>query len=502
MTKYNLKNIRALLMNSFTDQELRRLCYDTPIFRPIYDQLARNTGKAEIIDWLLEYAEQKRQLETLLDLVKEYNPSKFVSHQPYYEVIHAFATGERSSEESQPEVKSGMSKSINTLILPTIGIITALPKEYAAVKVLLENGRDHVVGGSGAGRRYCLGMIPAQNGGQHPVVLSLAEMGNNIAAARATLLLEHFPSVSAIIMAGIAGGIPHPKKPDNHVRLGDIVVSDHRGVIQYDFDKEETDITIHRHSPRPPSATLLEGVRLLQAGEVEGEYPWLKFIEKICSLLKITRPSVDFDILTRATPPRRKVRHPDDPKRTQGQPRVFTGPIASANKLLKNPLKRDDLRDKFGVKAIEMEGSGIADATWNHERGYLVVRGICDYCDANKGDDWQNYAAIVAAAYTRALLESIPEQLSADNLAKATLPNVSTATATNMNIKSLIEVEHDEELEKYENKNIEIKLVLQQLQEVGDLTEQNRLNVKLERLRKEREMIYQKIQELQNKTSN
>jgi len=38
----------------------------------------------------------------------------------------------------------------------------------------------------------------------------------------------------------------------------------------------------------------------------------------------------------------------------------------------------------------------------------LVVRGICDYCDDNKNDLWQGYAAVVAAAYTRALLELIP----------------------------------------------------------------------------------------------
>jgi hypothetical protein len=55
-----------------------------------------------------------------------------------------------------------------------------------------------------------------------------------------------------------------------------------------------------------------------------------------------------------------------------------------------------------------MEGSGIADATWEYDRGYLVIRGICDYCDGNKGDLWQNYAALVAAAFTRALLESLP----------------------------------------------------------------------------------------------
>ena len=93
-----------------------------------------------------------------------------------------------------------------------------------------------------------------------------------------------------------------------------------------------------------------------------------------------------------------------------GRPRVFYGPIASANKLLKNPTKRDLLRNNYGVKAVEMEGSGIADAAWNLERGYLVVRGTCDYCNPDKGDLWHKYASIIAAAYTRCLIESLPAQ--------------------------------------------------------------------------------------------
>ena len=77
-------------------------------------------------------------------------------------------------------------------------------------------------------------------------------MGNNIAATRATLLLEHFPTVTSIIMVGIAGGVPNPENPDTHVRLGDIVVSDRKGVVQYDFDKEDVP-RLQRHPPRPPT---------------------------------------------------------------------------------------------------------------------------------------------------------------------------------------------------------------------------------------------------------
>ena len=138
-----------------------------------------------------------------------------------------------------------------------------------------------------------------------------------------------------------------------------------------------------------------------------GKKPWLKFIEQALAEDE-QRPAIDKDILSDSTNPSIVIQHPQDSKRKNGESRVFFAPIASANKLLKNPIKRNQLRDKFGVKAVEMEGSGIADTTWNHEIGYLVVRGICDYCDSNKNDDWHSYAAAVAAAYTIALLESIP----------------------------------------------------------------------------------------------
>ena len=64
--------------------------------------------------------------------------------------------------------------------------------------------------------------------------------------------------------------------------------------------------------------------------------------------------------------------HPRDPKRRDDQPRVFLGPIASANTLLKDAALRDLLRDIFGVRAIEVEGAGIAHATWT--RRYRIPR--------------------------------------------------------------------------------------------------------------------------------
>jgi nucleoside phosphorylase len=103
------------------------------------------------------------------------------------------------------------------------------------------------------------------------------------------------------------------------------------------------------------------------------------------------------------------VAHPDDGRR-QDHPRVHSGAIGTADTLLKDDVKRDDLRDRFGVRAIEMESSGLQSAAWSLGKDIFVVRGICDYCDENKNDVWQNYAAVVAAAYARALVEAMPAE--------------------------------------------------------------------------------------------
>ena len=292
---------------------------------------------------------------------------------------------------------------------PTIGIVTALPKEYAAVQGVLGISKERSIAGEGSGRRYGIGVIPTLQGGAHQVVLALAGKGNNSAATRATLLLSHFSTLKTILMVGIAGGVPHPTKPDEHVRLGDIVVSNEYGVVQYDFVKEEVGVIKPKLLPRPPDSLLIEAVNYLQVNEYLGSCPWLDYIPMGTKKIKsANRPPDDQDVLHHSVNTTQIIPHPVDIKRTSSNPRFFTGPIASANILLKNPQRRDALRDQYGVKAIEMESSGIADATWNQRIGYLVIRGICDYCDEYKNDIWQEYAAVVAAAFTRALLESIP----------------------------------------------------------------------------------------------
>jgi nucleoside phosphorylase/tetratricopeptide (TPR) repeat protein len=276
----------------------------------------------------------------------------------------------------------------------TVGIVTALPKEHVAVKAMLDGPVDH--------DDYVLGEMPAKGGGTHVVALLRTGMGTTLAATKTAKLLAKIETIDAILMVGIAGGVPNTAVPWDHVRLGDIVVSDQRGVIDYGHVSETRQdgkvTTEHRNPPRAPSPRLLDAVDDLIGGEHEGQRPWLDLIRRGAHLKNSARPGEETDLLLGGE------LHPADDERREGEPRIFHGPIASSSVLLKDPEKRDALLARFGVRAVEMEGAGIADAAWDGEVGYLVVRGICDYCDEIKGYLWQEYAAIIAAAYARAVL--------------------------------------------------------------------------------------------------
>jgi hypothetical protein len=133
-THYILKNIRVLLTEGFTDEDLRRVCYDIADFRPVYNQLARNSSKAEIIDRLLEHSYRTLQVETLLTLAKEYNPARYEKHQPYYNTITSPITSRDDYKKPQQSlIPLQKTKSITFTVLIWAGIVLALLGAITAI---------------------------------------------------------------------------------------------------------------------------------------------------------------------------------------------------------------------------------------------------------------------------------------------------------------------------------------------------------------------------------
>jgi hypothetical protein len=81
---YHFANIRELLTQGFSDQQLRDLCFDVPGFRPVFNAIGAGTDKGTIISKLLEHSEKTLQVDILLALARDLNPARYELHQPYY----------------------------------------------------------------------------------------------------------------------------------------------------------------------------------------------------------------------------------------------------------------------------------------------------------------------------------------------------------------------------------------------------------------------------------
>ncbi|KAL2802116.1 nucleoside phosphorylase domain-containing protein [Aspergillus granulosus] len=297
-----------------------------------------------------------------------------------------------------------------------VGWITALPHERAAATAMLDenhgplqhkNHNDHNI--------YTLGSINGPNGKHNVVIASLpaGRYGTASAATAAAQMLSTFPAIKFGLMVGIGGGIPNG---DSDIRLGDVVVSQPDGsfgeVRQYDCGKATVQGFEERGALNSPPRVLLNAISALQSKHnmLGSQIPNL--LEAMCRAYPVmARPrqgpgfvyqGTKHDILFQPD-----YEHPSGnkncdecdiskrvvrPERDNQDPYIFYG-----NEVIKDARKRDSFSDHL---CFETEAAGLMN-----NLPCLVIRGICDYCDSHKNDRWQRYAAAVAAAFAKELLQ-------------------------------------------------------------------------------------------------
>ncbi|KAF6828325.1 ankyrin repeat protein [Colletotrichum plurivorum] len=304
-----------------------------------------------------------------------------------------------------------------------VGWICAINAEGVAARLFLDEAHDPPPSRSETdGNTYSLGRI-----GKHNVVIASlpdGEYGLVSAAIVARDMLHAFPKVRIGLLVGVAGGAPS----DQHdVRLGDVVINSGE-TLHYDYGKEIQDqpFLMTGHLNRPPIVlrTAVSALRndytLIAA---QGRNPIEEAVEQVLQrypeLLKTySRPDNTTDRLFRSdflhgdfgltcdqarcssnayNLARRKERR-DANNRTK----IHYGKIASANRLMKDATIRDRIAKNDGVLCFEMEAAGLMNLF-----PCLVIRGICDYSDTHKNNEWQGFASLVAAACARDLLGKI-----------------------------------------------------------------------------------------------
>ena len=317
-----------------------------------------------------------------------------------------------------PQEHSGQDENANAVQQPelrrlglreyTIGWLCALPEELAAAQILLDEKHEKLPHDPYDETQYTVGSI-----GNHNVVmgcLSAGQIGMGSAAIVATKMRAKFPNIRFGLMVGIGGGVPN----DKDVRLGDIVVSQpyggHGGVIQYDFGKSEPGGFVHTGFLNTPPHALLQALANLQARHFLEDNNVQKYVSVVERRARFRRPDPNSDVLFQDTydhsEGEKTCERCDKLRTVPRRPRahndivVHYGTIASGNRVIKNATERNLLNSQFkGVLCFEMEAAGLLN-TWP----CLVIRGISDYADSHKNDEWKLYAAGAAAAFAKELL--------------------------------------------------------------------------------------------------
>ncbi|PIG84613.1 hypothetical protein AARAC_010916 [Aspergillus arachidicola] len=301
-----------------------------------------------------------------------------------------------------------------------IGWICALPIEAAAAIEMLDEKFGILEEQDAAdSNTYTLGRID-----KHCVVIAClpgGQYGTTSATTVANNMLRTFSQSLRIgLMVGIGGGVPSAA---HDIRLGDIVISYPQGtcggVIQYDMGKVIAGGEFERTgSLNSPPRALLTAVGTIRAAALTDDPRYPEYLQNAIGRTVRTRknfgrPTTQSDRLFRA-----KYDHPANAtscdgcpaewketrdEREDSDPQPHYGIIASGNSVIKHGETREQLGATTGALCFEMEAAGLM-----LDFPCIVVRGICDYADSHKNKQWQGYAALAAASYTKELLEYIP----------------------------------------------------------------------------------------------
>lgn len=327
-----------------------------------------------------------------------------------------------------------------------IAIICALPLEYDAASLLVDEFWDHddkqYGRTSGDMNKYRNGRI-----GVHNVVLMLLpKMGKAAVAGSTGSLRTSYSGVRIAFLVGVCGGVP--SSSTNEALLGDVVIGDE--IVEYDFGRQypgkfiakqgtEGNFGIANKDIRSVIAYLktepgrydlrqdaAEFLKLLQNAAVDKQYrcnynhPGLpedklyiptyrhKHRRSACCDLCQEQSEMFCHEAAQAScdelgcnqdylVPRQSLGSVRDSHRPS--PEIFIGRVASGDTVMKSGEHRDQVAKQYGVIAFEMEGAGVWD-----ELPCIVVKGICDYADSHKNKAWQPHAAATAAAVLKAIL--------------------------------------------------------------------------------------------------
>lgn len=147
---------------------------------------------------------------------------------------------------------------------------------------------------------------------------------------------------------------------------------------------------------------------------------WEYYIDEGIKTLKqqdidASRPPVETDKLFMSIGSKGtiEVNHPEATEdeidlRKDGRPMCHFGPIGSGRPALSNEELRRRMISEFGLRAFDSEFDPVVESIYgNCKESYIMIRGVSDYKDGRKKKEWQQYSALVAAAFMKSIIVNL-----------------------------------------------------------------------------------------------
>lgn len=312
---------------------------------------------------------------------------------------------------------------------PTIAIVTSLFCEKVAVDAMIEEKTTYVkYKTEGESQVYTLGRI-----GKFKVVStkvsrkSSSEQEARICAENTiTRLLGSFSKIHHVLIVGVGSGVPHYSDGNQHVRLGDVVVSvpsRKNGAIYMYCDKIEkmTDANGYNYSTREWDCSdnslqdVAVSLKQIMERDTNPQRPWDRYMNDAKDILQTEesnfhRPPMKTDRLfyTDDNGTDLELEHPAAGKGYRvGQSNCRLGVIASGKLVSRSPRLRQSFAEINGIRAYDSDVTAVLESLeGNRNNSFIIIRGISDYSSGSR-KEWQPYASLAAAAYMKSLIYAL-----------------------------------------------------------------------------------------------
>ena len=245
-----------------------------------------------------------------------------------------------------------------------IGIMGAMQEEVIDVVKLLSETKEFTRGM----RTYYVGKI-----NDIQVVVVFSRWGKVAAATTVTNLILEF-NITELIFTGVAGAI------NADLKIGDLVIG--RRFIQHDMDARPI---MHQYEIPLLNITYFKSSEQQLAIAISAVQ---KFVSDKHFEQAIGKDNLNhFDISI---------------------PKVFIGDIASGDKFFSsNKAKHDLLSALPEVMCVEMEGAAVAQACYEYDVPFIIIRTISDDASEKSGIDFPLFIEKISSIYSAEIVKNI-----------------------------------------------------------------------------------------------